>query len=151
MEGHIAYFNQTNIYESVVNFEEYFIEMHFTNLHKVSIQQFKMNVRPFCLIHSGKHSFCYLNISPKYNLCLGFNSIFNHIKNCQLYLQHNQLECIKGRGSYRKVIWWFLCKLVKMLTRPDISENDPQRNKSKQKITEKCLICQVSKINAEIS
>ena len=127
-----------------------FREMHFSKLHKVSIQQFKINVRPFSLIDAGKYSFCYLNICPKYNLCLGFNSIFYYIENCKLYLQHNLLECIKGRGSYRKVIWWFLCTLVKMLTRPEISQAGPQRNKSKQKITEKCLICQVSKTNAEI-
>ena len=36
-------------------------------------------------------------------------------------------------------------------TRPEVSEVDPQSNKSNQKVTEKCLICQVSKINPENS
>ena len=44
-------------------------------------------------------------------------------------------------------------KIIKMekpreiITRPEVSEADPQRNKSNQKVTEKCLICQVSQIN----
>ena len=37
------------------------------------------------------------------------------------------------------------------LTRPEVSEADPQRNKSKKKVTEKCLIFLVSNINPEIS
>ena len=36
------------------------------------------------------------------------------------------------------------------VTRPEVSEADPQRNKSMQKVTEKCPICQVSNIDPEI-
>ena len=37
-----------------------------------------------------------------------------------------------------------------METRPEVSEADPQRDSSKQKVAEKCLICQVSNIDPEI-
>ena len=41
--------------------------------------------------------------------------------------------------------------IILVETRPEVSEADPQRNKSKQKVTEKSLICQVFIINPEIS
>ena len=42
-------------------------------------------------------------------------------------------------------------RLKSSTTRPEVSVADPQRNKSMQKVTERCLICQVSIINPEIS
>ena len=36
-------------------------------------------------------------------------------------------------------------------TRPEVSEADPQRYKINQKVTGKCLICEVSKMNPENS
>ena len=47
--------------------------------------------------------------------------------------------------------WYHTPSNIFIKTRPEVSEADPQRNKSKQKVTKKGLICQVSIINPEIS
>ena len=73
-----------------------------------------------------------------------YSKIVNFVKHVHC---HDESTSLSKQILSQQLIngWPGLSKYA--ITRPEVSEADPQRNKSKQKVTEKCLICQDQQSN----